>query len=375
MNKKILIAAMGAALAAAPMLAAQADTTLYGTVHMSLDHYNVDTSASGSTEKSLLNSNSTRFGIKGSEDLGSGLKSIYQIESGAIAADDGAGGIGTSTLRNTYVGFAGSSWGAVKIGRHDSPMKELSRSIDQFNEQIGDSRNIIGNSSVSAAGVANNGFDPRVSNMARYDSPDFGGINFALQYSTPEANNAIRYTSGNVTFNQGPLYVGFGYEKHAFSGVVTGVNSAGNMEDETDMRLVGKYNIDAFVFSALYEDMSDLNGISGNDGKAWGLGGGFKMANNLFKVQYYNADATDKPAVAGDNGAKMWSLGADHTFSKTNMVYFDYAKISNDSGSAVGSGSNRNVSSANGSHGTTNVPTPKLGGDGNAYSFGTVIKF
>jgi predicted porin len=135
------------------------------------------------------------------------------------------------------------------------------------------------------------------------------------------------------------------------------------------MRLVGKYNIDAFVVSALYEDMSDLGGTSGNDGKAWGLGGGFKMANNLFKLQYYKADKTDKAAT--DNGANMWSLGADHAFSKTNMVYFDYAKISNDAGST------RNVSSANGSHGTSNndVPTPIAGGDGNAYSFGTVIKF
>jgi predicted porin len=359
MNKKILIAAMGAALAAAPMLAAQADTTLYGTVHMSLDHYNVDTSASGSTEKSMLNSNSTRFGIKGSEDLGSGLKSIYQIESGVIAADDGTGGIGSNQLRNTYLGFAGSSWGSVKFGRHDSPMKELGRSIDQFNEQIGDARNITGNAS----------FDTRVSNMVRYDSPDFGGINFALQYSTPEpdsistTNNTIRYTSGNVTFTQGPLYVGFGYEQHAFG--------SSTMKDESDMRLVGKFNVDAFVFSALYEDMSDLNGRSGNDGKSWGLGAGFKMGNHLFKAQYYNADSTDNPAVAGDNGASMWSLGVDHAFSKTTMVYFDYASISNDSKSV------RNVSSANGSHGTSNgdVPTPIAGGDGNAYSFGTIIKF
>lgn len=376
MNKKLLIAAVGAALVAGPMMAAQAAPTVYGSFHMSLDRYDVDSSATVTTERGLVNSNSSRFGIKGDEDLGGGLKSIYQVEGGVFAADDGTSGFG-NTLRNTYLGFTSSSWGTVKLGRHDTPIKDLGRAIDQFNEQIGDARNITGNGGT---------FDARVNNMLRYDSADFGGIRFALLYNTPEARNTqtisttastasspstgtstgtladnVRTMSGNVTFTQGPLYVGLGYEKQMYP------SSA--KKDATDMRLVGKYSMGDLILSALYETMSDLAGTSGADRKAWGLGAGFKMANNTLKLQYYTTDKVG--AQTTENGGNIMALGVDHSFSKTTVAYFNYATASNDGGTTA-----FNVSSSNGGHGTTNVPTVgKAGGDGKAYSFGTIIKF
>ena len=364
MNKKLLIAAVGAALVAGPMMAAQAAPTVYGSFHMSLDRYDVDSSASATTERGLLNSNSSRFGIKGDEDLGGGLKSIYQVEGGVFNADDGTGGTaGTNgfgaQLRNTFLGFSGSSWGMVKFGRHDTPVKDLGRAVDLFNEQIGDARNIIGQ-----AGT----FDARINNMVRYDSPDFSGIRAALQYGTPEATNSTRYTSGNVTWTGGPIMLGLGYEKHTFGGtVVTGTSTA--KKDESDIRLIGKFTMGDLTLAALYETMTDLAGVSGADRKAWGLGAGFKLANNMLKAQYYSTDKVD--AQTTENGGNIMALGVDHSFSKTTMVYANYATVSNDGGTTA-----FNVSSANGGHGTTNVPTVgKAGGDGKAYSFGTIIKF
>ncbi len=351
MNKKLLIAAVGAALVAGPMMAAQAAPTVYGHFHESLDRYDVDSSATATTERGLLNSNSTRFGIKGDEDLGGGLKAIYQVESGVFAADDGTSGFG-NPLRNTYLGFSGSSWGMVKFGRHDTPVKDLGRAIDQYNEQIGDARNVTGN-----AGA----FDARINNMVRYDSPIFAGVKFALQYGTPEARGSTRYTSGSATWTGGPAMVGLGYEKHSFG------SSA--KKEEKDIRLVGKYSIGDLSLAALYETMSDLAGVSGADRNVWGLEAGFKMANNLLKAHYYSADKVD--AQATQNGGKIWALGVDHSFSKTTMVYANYAVASNDSGTTA-----FNVSSSNGGHGTTNVPTVgKNGGDSKAYSFGTIINF
>ncbi len=353
MNKKLLIAAVGAALVAGPMLAAQAAPTVYGHFHMSLDRYDngKDATSSGSTERGVLNSNSSRFGIKGDDDLGGGLKAIYQVESGVFSADEGTGGFG-GTLRNTYVGFSGSSWGAVKFGRHDTPVKDLGRALDLFNEEVGDARNITGHGGT---------FDQRINNMVRYDSADFGGIKFALQYSTPETSAATRNTSGNVTFSQGPLYLGLGYETHAFS--------TSTKKDEKDIRLVGKYSMGDLILSALYETMDDLAGTSGADRKAWGLGAGFKMANNLLKFHYYSTDKVDGQPT--ENGAKMWALGVDHNFSKATKVYFDYAKVDNDDGTFA-----FNPSSANGGHGTSSVPLAGANGASpKVYSFGTIINF
>ena len=374
MNKKLLIAAVGAALVAGPMMAAQAAPTVYGHFHMSLDRYdnggtaaavaanagNGAIAAASSTEVGLLNSNSTRFGIKGDEDLGGGLKAIYQVESGAFNADDGSAGLG-GTLRNTYMGFAGSSWGSVKFGRHDAPVKDFSRKIDAFNEEIGDMRIAVG----AAA------FDNRISNMVRYDSPSFAGVQFALQYGAAEATANPRNTSGSVTWSQGPIYLGLGYEIHKAH-----LNSTD--KDVSDMRLVGKFDVTSDLYiAALYDNLSNLGttptnsiagiGVDGNDSKAWALGAGFKMANNLFKAQYAKLDKSDKATT--ENGAKGWVVGVDHNFSKTTKVYFDYAKVDNDDGQ------NANISSSYAGHGATSVPAVGAGTSPKGYSLGMVTNF
>lgn len=367
MNKKLLIAAVGAALVAGPMLAAQADTTLYGRFHVSIDRFDVDQTVSGvnkSKELGVLNNNSSRFGIKGGEDLGGGLKSIYQMESGIFNADNGSGGL-SATLRNTYVGFTGSSWGAVKIGRHDTPMKDLGRAVDMFNEQVGDARNVTG----LRANNTTNAFDQRISNMVRYESPDMSGIRANVAHGVPEGTASnLRYTSGSVAWTSGPIMLGLGYEKHGLGTKVNGTDS------EKDTRLVGKYSMGDLTLAALYEQLTDLNGKSGDDRNAWGLGAGFKMANNMLKAQYYKADKSDKNTAASngstDNSGKIWALGVDHSFSKTTMVYFAYSVASNGQGST-----GINPASGNGGHGTDGPTVSKLGGDGKVYSFGTAMNF
>ncbi len=368
MNKKLLIAAVGAALVAGPMMAAQAAPTVYGSFHFSLDRFDVDQTVSSvnqSRELSVLNANSPRFGIKGDEDLGGGLKSIYQVESG-VFEDEGTSGF-SATLRNTYVGFTGSSWGTVKFGRHDTPVKDLGRAVDLFNEQVGDARNITG----LRADNQTNAFDARINNMVRYDSMDMSGIRVAVAHGVPEGTPSnLRYTSASATWTSGPIYLGFGYEKHGLGTKVNGTDS------EKGTRLVGKYSMGDLTLAALYEQLSDLNGKSGDDRSAWGLGASFKMANNMLKAQYYDVDKTDKQTASAstnnsnDNSGKIWAVGVDHSFSKTTMAYFAYSVASN------GNGSNTiDPASSSGGHGTDGPLVSKFGGDGKVYSFGTIIKF
>jgi predicted porin len=373
MKKKLLIAAVGAALVAGPMVAAHAaGATLYGHVHMSLDRFD-DDAVGGSTERGFISSNSTRFGIKGDEDLGGGLKTIYQIESGGLAADTGASGMG-GTLRNTFVGFTGG-WGTAKIGRHDTPFKDLGRKLDNFNEQVGDMRGIIGSGGIN--GWAN--WDSRVSNMIRYESPSFSGLQVIYLYATaeggtpsgagpgasttspdPTAGVAGDVNSLSLTWTGGPLFAGFGYEKHKTT----------TDEDETGMRLVGSYSMDAFTFGLFWETLEDLEGISGVETSTLGLVAAMKMGNNKFKFHWFEADDLDTPVGSADGtGGSLWAIGVDHTFSKTAMVYFNYATADNDTNASF-----VNVASANGGHGNG---LPTAGGDTSpvGYSVGVILKF
>jgi predicted porin len=356
MKKKLLMAAVGAALVAGPMVAAHAaGATLYGHMHMSMDRYDNDT-----TEEGMMASNSSRFGIKGDEDLGGGLKGIYQVESGIFQVDDGTGG-GTKgqqgfggQLRNSFVGFAGG-WGTVKIGRHDTPFKDLGRKLDNFNEQIGDMRNLIGEGGF---------YDRRVSNMIRYESPSFGGLNVVVQNTSNDGsdtagNSDEKDTSLGVNWSAGPLFLGVAWNE-------VGNNLVDNSgeEETTGLRLAGAYTMNDFTLGLFWESLSDIDGLSGADRDAMGFVAAMKMGNNKFKFHWLDAD---KVEGFDDTGGDMWAIGVDHMFSKTALVYLNYASVGNDANAAF------NTASSSGGHGDNLGAV--TGQDATAFSAGYILKF
>ena len=347
MNKKLLAVAVGAVLSAGAMVTVQADTTVYGHFHLSYDRTDNDVA-----KESAMANNSSRFGIKGDEDLGGGMKAIYQIESGIFNVDDGAGGLG-ATLRNTFVGLSGA-WGAAKLGRHDTPTKDLGRAIDRFNEQVGDARNLIGNKG---------NFDSRVSNMVRYESPKIaGGLTFnALHTSNNGAelgpNTAEKVTSANVIWNQGPVFAGVAYQTQA--------NTTGT-EDPSSIRVAGRFDFGMGDAGAYYEKMKDLSGVDGRDQSVYGVFGSVKFAGAFrVKGQYYKADDVDNTAAV--DGAKMYAVGLNYDIGKKTQIYTNYAKTKNDSGA------NYAVTSGPGGHGES--LTVANGNKISAVSVGMIIDF
>lgn len=345
MKKKLLMAAVGAALVAGPIVAAHAaGATLYGHFHLSMDRLDNDSG----NEDGRMSNNASRIGVKGDEDLGGGLKAIYQLETGVAAIDEGTNGLG-GTLRNSFVGFAGS-WGAVKLGRHDTPYKDLGRKLDNFNEKIGDTRNIIGN--------GNNGYDKRVSNMIRYESPSFGGANVVVQNTSNDGVETTVATNKDsslgLNWTSGPLFLGAAW------------NEVGNAtaNDTTGLRLAGSYTFNDIMLGLLWESLSDINGTSGADRDTLGFFASMKMGNNQFNLSYFDADTLDN---AANTGGKLWSVGVDHSFSKTTKIYFAYASVDNDSAATF------NLASVYAGHGE--APTVAAGKSPSALSVGTIIKF
>jgi predicted porin len=354
MKKKLLMAAVGAALVAGPMVAAHAaGATLYGHLHLSMDRYDNDVN-----EEGMMANNSSRFGIKGDEDLGGGLKAIYQVESGIFQIDDGTGGSAKAEqgfggqLRNSFVGFTGA-FGTVKLGRHDTAYKDLGRKLDNFNEQVGDMRNFIGN-----AGA----YDKRISNMIRYESPNFSGLNAVVQHSSNDGgdlagNTANKDNSLGLNFSSGPLFVGAAWNE---------TGNTGSNNDTTGIRLAGAYTMNDLTLGLLWESLSDIGGVSGTDRDAMGFVAAMKMGNNKFKFHWLEADELDN---AANTGGDMWAIGVDHVFSKTALVYINYASVGNDSATSV-----FDPASSAGGHGD-NLATSANGNDNTAFSAGYILKF
>ncbi|NCP80542.1 MAG: porin, partial [Gallionella sp.] len=133
MQKKLITLAVAAAFSA-PALAGTvstggtADITVYGKVFMTIDQFDDGNSAHASVTR--FNTNSSRLGIKGSEEIGDGLKALFQYE---VAVDaDGQNGNGFArATRNSGAGLQGD-FGQVIVGVWDTPYKVVHNKIELF---------------------------------------------------------------------------------------------------------------------------------------------------------------------------------------------------------------------------------------------------
>ena len=170
MKVKLLPLAIGAAIAM-PGVALADGPTVYGKMNVTYEYVTLD---NGTTDASNgeLNSNASRIGFKGSEDINSSLTAFYQAEY-QISVD---GDSSTFSQRDIFVGLKGG-WGAVKAGKFDSPLKKSQGKIDMFNDlQFGDIKNVIVG-------------EERIGDTVQYSTPTMGGITANLAIQSDEENS------------------------------------------------------------------------------------------------------------------------------------------------------------------------------------------
>ncbi|MES2370328.1 porin [Thiobacillus thioparus] len=357
MQKKLIALALASAFAA-PAFAATSNVDISGQMNLSVDYLDSDNAANGGNVG--VSSNASNIIFKGSEDLGGGLNAIWQIQTYFSAGGTGNSdtfngsaqdGVGSG---NTFVGLNGG-FGTVIVGKNESPVKMLSRKTDFFGNQIGDSRNLT---SVGTAGL---GFDTRPNNQVAYTTPSMSGLSGTVAYFS--AMSGVDATDAAVdgwaaagNYENGPLMLGLGYEKHNLS------NANALLNDEKVWRLAAGYAIGNFKFTGLYQKANDIAGVNSADRKVWGLGAGYNMGNILLKAQYY--DAGDLNSVS-NTGAQMYAVGVDYSLSKRTKLQFAYAATDNDSGAAF--------SAFGGGHGDN--PGTSAGGNPTGFSMGVVHSF
>jgi predicted porin len=388
MQKKLLPLAIAAAIAAP---AANADVTIYGKMHVSLDYISVDNNyldAAGNVsdvDDVQVSSNSSRIGFKGSEDLGGGLKAIWQVEQG-VELDDRGGN--TWASRNSFLGLSGG-WGTFLAGKHDTPFKIVGRKLDLFGDTVGDTRGIIGGGDAGgglAIGAPAAHFNQRTNNTIAYVSPDFSGFTAIVAYvadhqivgtAHPIDDNEFDAWSLSGTYSNGPLFLAAAYEAHN-GGDITGDNV--DDVDEDAWRLGGSYQFGAFKVGGMYERINN-DAIAVNidaEQDTWGLFGSFDFGNNTVKAHYYmtevEASGAGVPAGTPDAEGTHWAIGLDHKFSSRTKAYVVYMQADDD-GETIGGVPNAGIPvvGIQGGHGDDVNPTD--GEDASALSIGLVHSF
>ena len=301
-NKKLLVVALSAAFAAPCAFAqkgggggagredADSVVVLYGKVYPEI----VRPSGEGATEagttglatfagtptgksdiirRNEMESGNSRLGVRGHEKLGAGLKAIFQLETEFhVDSNDSR-----FAQRDSFVGLQHNAFGTVKLGRMDTPYKSYGDEISFLGISSG---NITSTSNVMRTvgfgGSSSSSFHLRRQNVVQYESPKFGPIDFAVQYSTNETDTPTRHPhvwSGGVKYEAGPITVELAHERHwDLFGLSNNVPTAmSNLTDQsvrskdkaTQVAVVYKLGRHQFEFDANQKEYKENASITG----------------------------------------------------------------------------------------------------------------
>ncbi|SAL19588.1 porin [Caballeronia terrestris] len=340
MKKSLLaLAALGTFAGAAQ---AQSSVTLYGIVDAGFVFNN---NSSGNQLYSLMSGSlqGSRWGLRGTEDLGGGMKALFVLENGFDLMTGRLGQGGDEFGRQAYVGLSTSQFGTVTLGRQYDSVVDYTGALEvgsQWGTRFGAHPGDLDNMNNSN----------RVNNAVKYTSTNYGGFTFGGLYSL--GGNAGQFNrnqiwSLGVGYNQGPLQFGAGYlnvkdPNFSFFGnnatsSATGSNMSGSRvysgyasaRTQEVISAGAAYTFAAATVGVTYSNTAfkDLGSEAGLNPLGYGGSARFHNAEINFKYQLTPAlllgIAYDYTHGYGVNDAKYHQamLGTDYFLSKRTDFY------------------------------------------------------
>jgi predicted porin len=278
------------AIASVGAVHAQSTVTLSGVVDTGFQKI-----SSGSALTMTPSRNGTSsWAMSGSEDLGGGLKAIFQIAT-SFNSDDGTMAANAFGNNGMFIGLSGD-FGTVRAGR---PAHVLWSNVLSANGTKG----VSGYEASSALNVPQN-YGVYQENSLQYLSPKFGGFSFQLQWAPSESTNVVRNEGYGVVlrYDDGPLSASF-------------VNYRAPKATAPENESVNQFGL-AYDFSVakVFLTVRDQGGLASDSDNAWVLGLTAPMGSGTVYAQY---GKSERP---GQDATRL-SLGYKYPLSKRTTAY------------------------------------------------------
>ncbi|HFB4975044.1 TPA: trimeric porin PorB.IB [Neisseria gonorrhoeae] len=308
--KKSLIALT---LAALPV-AATADVTLYGAIKAGVQTYRSvghrEGKVIGVGTGSEISDFGSKIGFKGQEDLGNGLKAIWQLEQGASVAGTNSGW----GNKQSFIGLKGG-FGTIRAGSLNSPLKNTKNNVNAW-----ESGKFTGNV-LEISGMAQR--EHRYLSV-RYDSPEFAGFSGSVQYAPKDnsGSNGESYHVGLNYRNNGffAQYAGL-FQRYGEGTKMKGYAYYKFVEKLQVHRLVGGYDNNALYASvaAQQQDAKLYGAMSGNSHNSQtevAATVAYRFGNVTPRVSYAHGFKGTVDDANHDNTYDQVVVGAEYDFSK-----------------------------------------------------------
>lgn len=310
MTKMTRIALAALAVMGATTAMAQSSVTLYGRINTT-----VERTKNGDVSNTSMENNASRWGIRGTEDLGGGLKAGFVLESG-FNSDNGTGSgwthptTGMSFARQSEVNLSGN-FGMIRLGNFvPESYYATADYISMHNHDTGSSSDALYYDPVWFGGMS-------TKNKIGYRTPNISGLTVDASVSLHEKDTTLPRKNGYdlaANYNVGALQLGAGYSV---------VNS------NWQAALRGLYTFGQVTLGAYYQRNKDDN--------QW-LATGAGSRNNFRLSAMYTMGASEFHANVGragkwshiaDSAATQWTLGYNYNLSKRTKVYGYYTRVNN----------------------------------------------
>ncbi|MFO1227844.1 porin [Roseateles sp.] len=272
----------------------------------------VESVKTGSADRVVkVNSNSSRLGLKGMEDLGGGLKAAFQLEHG-FDSDTG-----NSNLGNQFWGRASNvsligNFGEVRLGRW------IPGSYFATVDYVSMHNHDTGTSSDALASEATM-FNPR-SNKVGYFTPKFGNFSAEFDIHAGEGVDARAYDL-SVNYDNGPVHYGFGYSKQG---------------TQKQYAIRGLYQLGAFTFGGYYQRETEDTFKANPDRDIGRVSVMYTTGASEFHV---NVGGSKAGGSFGAYGGKQYTFGYNYNLSKRTKVYGYYTAVDRTAPNSVGDSS------------------------------------
>ena len=271
-----------------------------------------------------IQSNASRFGVKGDFALSSSLEAFYtveyQVDTGNVSSDN-------FTARNQFVGLKGA-FGSFSVGRNDTLLKISQGDVDQFNDLSGDLGKLFKG-------------EVRAAQTATYLTPSMGDFVFGVTYVAE--GNAVKdqfaqdgfslaAMYGDAKLKKTPVYASIAYDsdvsgyeivRATLQAKLAGIKLGGMFQqqeqtyklDSTNLPvevstdsvngylLSAAYDIDAVTLKAQFQDMEDL-------GDSWSVGADYSLGKPTKLFAFY----TNRSLEASTDDDKYIGVGLEHKF-------------------------------------------------------------
>ena len=335
MNKNAAMATAAALACCASSAPAQSNVTLFGIMDLYAESARV--SGTGSVAKvSNGGLSPSRWGLRGTEDLGSGLKAGFVLESG-FSPDTGASLQGGRLFgRQAFVSLASAGAGEIRLGRQYAPM--------HYSMVSSDIEGFANFSPVLAMYLS--GDQGRQDNQVSYWSPAFGGVSAAVAVAAgektavapgasalwvPAAGTAKRSVGALLRYQAGALDASVAYHQ---GGQILAAGEA----QQRAFNLGAAYQLAPLVLSGNYwEHRNELPSGAGTPrtrGAALGARVPAGAWSLVGQVGYVEDDGRGYAtgAAKADGKTKFLNAGANYALSKRSDLYLRYVHVKDENG-------------------------------------------